>query len=67
MAQPLFMVLLHLSLISVGVADAAVITTARSNAWGYGTGGGIIGFIILALDILVFGRSRRDIVSCVQR
>jgi len=26
----------------------------QSNAWGYGTGGGILGLIVLILDIIVF-------------
>jgi len=26
----------------------------QSNAWGYGTGGGIVGLIVLVLDIMVF-------------
>jgi hypothetical protein len=30
--------------------------SATSNTWQYGTGGGIIGFIVLILDILVFSK-----------
>lgn len=43
--------LLQLSLFSL--AEAAPIS-AQSNSWQYGTGGGIIGFIVLILDIIVF-------------
>jgi hypothetical protein len=29
----------------------------KTDAWQYGTGGGIIGLIVLVLDIIVFGMS----------
>jgi len=35
------------------IADDQLISI-ESNAWGYGTGGGIIGLIVLILDIFVF-------------
>ncbi|KAJ4390818.1 hypothetical protein N0V93_004416 [Gnomoniopsis smithogilvyi] len=31
-----------------------VSATTAGNSWQYGTGGGIIGFIVLVLDIIVF-------------
>ncbi|KAI1844472.1 hypothetical protein JX265_010033 [Neoarthrinium moseri] len=31
-----------------------VTATGHGDAWQYGTGGGIIGFIVLVLDIIVF-------------
>lgn len=34
--------------------------TMNSNATQYGTGGGIIGFIVLVLDILVWSTSKRS-------
>lgn len=38
------------------VADKTLLTTtAAGNSWSYGTGGGIIGFVVLILDIIVFG------------
>jgi hypothetical protein len=37
-------------------------TTAGGNAWQYGTGGGIIGLIVLILDIIVFGTSHSPAV-----
>ena len=37
------------------IAEETFATT--SNSLGYGTGGGIVGLIILVLDILVFGTS----------
>ncbi|RDW71765.1 cardiolipin synthase [Coleophoma crateriformis] len=37
------------------VAMAQPITaTVHDNAWKYGSGGGVVGFIILILDIIVF-------------
>lgn len=30
---------------------------AKDTAWQYGTGGGIIGFIIFILDVIVIGRT----------
>jgi hypothetical protein len=32
-----------------------VTTTTAGNSWQYGTGGGILGLIVLVLDIIVFG------------
>lgn len=30
---------------------------AQSDAWQYGTGGGIVGFIVLVLDVIVWSKS----------
>lgn len=39
----------------VALAAAAPITTeSHGNAWQYGAGGGVLGFIVLILDIIVF-------------
>ncbi len=35
------------------IADETM-TATKANSWQYGTGGGIVGFIILVLDIIVF-------------
>jgi hypothetical protein len=35
------------------------VTATGKDAWQYGTGGGILGFIVLILDIIVFGMCRR--------
>jgi hypothetical protein len=41
------------------LALAAPLTTqAVDNTWTYGTGGGILGFIVLILDIIVFSKCR---------
>ncbi|PSS00687.1 hypothetical protein BD289DRAFT_450253 [Coniella lustricola] len=48
---------LFLQLSLAALAFAAPIAgevSATSNTWQYGTGGGILGFIVLVLDILVF-------------
>ena len=31
--------------------------SAQSDAWQYGTGGGIVGFIVLVLDVIVWSKS----------
>ncbi len=36
------------------IADESLSTTAGGNAWTYGTGGGILGLVVLVLDIIVF-------------
>jgi Phospholipase_D-nuclease N-terminal len=42
-----------LSLVSFAMAEETLSTSSHGNAWKYGSGGGIIGFIILILDIIV--------------
>lgn len=46
--------LIQFALFSLAFADETLKTTTHGNAWRYGTGGGVIGFIVLILDILVF-------------
>ncbi|KAK3369931.1 hypothetical protein B0H63DRAFT_485790 [Podospora didyma] len=36
------------------LADGTVSTAGHGNTWQYGTGGGILGLIVLILDIIVF-------------
>ncbi|KAK3365544.1 hypothetical protein B0T24DRAFT_636064 [Lasiosphaeria ovina] len=36
------------------IADETLTTAGHGNSWQYGTGGGILGLIILVLDIIVF-------------
>jgi hypothetical protein len=53
MFQTALSVLLQLSLFSL--AGAAPITTeSHGNDWQYGAGGGVVGFVVLILDIIVF-------------
>jgi hypothetical protein len=52
-----FSLLSLLSLLSFAMAEETLSTTSPGNAWKYGSGGGIIGFIILILDIIVFSTS----------
>ena len=47
-------ILLQLCLASLGLA-APVATESLDNSWQYGTGGGLIGLVVLILDIIVFG------------
>lgn len=49
--------LLQLCLASLTLAAPVaqdVSAATASNTWQYGTGGGILGFIVLILDIIVF-------------
>ncbi|KAL2024724.1 hypothetical protein VTK56DRAFT_6925 [Thermocarpiscus australiensis] len=45
--------LLQLCLAAVGLA-APVSTESLDNSWQYGTSGGLIGLVVLILDIIVF-------------
>lgn len=54
MHPTLLTLLLQLALSSV--AFAAPLTT-QSNSWQYGTGGGILGFIVFILDVIVISKS----------
>jgi hypothetical protein len=49
--------LINLSLLAFAMAEETLKTTTHGNAWKYGSGGGVIGFIVLILDILVFSTS----------
>lgn len=60
--QTLLPLLINLSLISLSLAAPMVpgdeLTLATNgNAWQYGTGGGILGLIVLILDVIFFGMS----------
>lgn len=46
--------LLQASILSVAAASGTVSATEHGNAWKFGTGGGVIGFIVLIMDIIVF-------------
>lgn len=41
--------------IAAPVADKTLVTTDHGNAWQFGTGGGILGLVILILDVFVIG------------
>lgn len=60
MFQNAFAVVLQLCLASLALAaplvDETVSAKTAGNTWQYGTGGGIIGFIILILDIMVWSK-----------
>jgi hypothetical protein len=51
-------ILLQLCLAPLGLA-APVSTEALDNSWQYGTGGGLLGLVVLILDIIVFGEPPR--------
>jgi len=53
MLQSALSVLLQLLLFSLAAA-APITTESHGQAWHYGAGGGVVGFIVLILDIIVF-------------
>ncbi|KAK4158229.1 hypothetical protein C8A00DRAFT_39424 [Chaetomidium leptoderma] len=59
-------ILLQLCLASLGLA-APVSTESLDNSWQYGTGGGLIGLVILILDIVVFVEVLKSSRSPVQK
>jgi len=56
--QAAFALFLQFALLSLAFAEETVAATAHGNAWKYGSGGGIIGFIVLILDIIVARKFR---------
>jgi hypothetical protein len=46
-------IILQLCLASLGLA-APVSTEALDNSWQFGTGGGLLGLVVLILDVIVF-------------
>ncbi|KAF2264393.1 hypothetical protein CC78DRAFT_533256 [Lojkania enalia] len=51
------------------LADAAPVSAqGHGNSWQYGAGGGVVGFVVLILDIIVFIevlQSNRDVIPKV--
>ncbi|CZT10583.1 hypothetical protein WAI453_003055 [Rhynchosporium graminicola] len=45
---------IQFSLISLVMAEEMLTTTGHGNAWQFGAGGGIIGLIVLVLDVIAF-------------
>ncbi|KAF2745452.1 hypothetical protein M011DRAFT_488061 [Sporormia fimetaria CBS 119925] len=45
---------LLLQFLFFSLASAAPVTTQGNNTVGYGAGGGVVGFVVLVLDIIVF-------------
>lgn len=39
------------------IAEETLTATGHGNAWQYGTGGGILGLIVLVLDVIAFSKS----------
>jgi len=46
--------LLQLCLFGLAMAEETVSAAGHGDAWKFGTGGGIIGFIVLILDVIVW-------------
>ena len=38
----------------IALADETVAASAHGNSWSFGAGGGVLGFIVLVLDIIVW-------------
>lgn len=55
MYQNVFTMLLQLALASMALA-APTMHVEKANAWQYGTGGGIVGFVVLILDLIVISK-----------
>lgn len=53
MHQTILALLLQFALASLAFAAPV---TIQSNSWQYGTGGGIIGFIVFILDVIVISK-----------
>lgn len=49
-----FLTQLFWATLALAAPVETITTTTLDNTWQYGTGGGILGFIVLVLDILVF-------------
>lgn len=45
------------------VTDPTIGAAGHGNTWQYGTGGGILGFIVLVLDIIVFSALNPNIIG----
>ncbi|KUI54991.1 Cardiolipin synthase [Cytospora mali] len=57
MFQYAFALFLQLCLATIAIAAPVaqdITASTANNSWQYGTGGGVIGFIVLILDIIVF-------------
>ncbi|KAG9231121.1 hypothetical protein BJ875DRAFT_470394 [Amylocarpus encephaloides] len=54
MLQNTFGFILQLCLFSFAMGEETLVEQGHGNSWAYGTSGGVIGFIILILDIIVF-------------
>jgi hypothetical protein len=50
------LLLLNLLLVSFAMAEETVSASNHGNLWAYGTSGGVLGFIVLILDIMVFSK-----------
>jgi hypothetical protein len=52
--QKTLAMLLQFLMFTLVTAAPVMVETTKGNAWQYGAGGGIVGFIVLILDIIVF-------------
>jgi hypothetical protein len=55
-----FILLLQFALFSLALgapAGESFVATVHDNSWQYGAGGGVLGFAVLVLDILVWCKS----------
>ncbi|KAH7370945.1 hypothetical protein BKA65DRAFT_26645 [Rhexocercosporidium sp. MPI-PUGE-AT-0058] len=54
MFNSILTLLIQFSLLSLVMAEETFSATTHGNAWKYGSGGGIVGLIVLVLDIIAF-------------
>jgi hypothetical protein len=52
-----FNLLLQFALFSFAMAEETLKAQGHGNTWQYGAGGGVLGFIVLILDIIVWSMS----------
>jgi hypothetical protein len=55
--QKTLAMLLQFLMFSLVTAAPVVTESHHGNTWQYGAGGGVVGFIVLILDIIVFSKS----------
>lgn len=60
-----FLLQLSLAALALGAPVGDVGASTAGNSWQYGTGGGVLGFIVLVLDILVFSTSPSFSMMCL--
>ncbi|CZR66956.1 uncharacterized protein PAC_16855 [Phialocephala subalpina] len=49
-------IIAQLLLVSLAMAEETLTTASHGNSWKYGTGGGVLGFAVLILDIMCWSQ-----------
>jgi hypothetical protein len=61
----LISMLIQASLFALAAASETLTTTNHGNAWKYGSSGGVVGFVVLILDIIVFSMSTPTTIASI--